>query len=315
MDVGAARRVATAASDGLAAAVLGRFRGLREALAGADGYAVVDSACGAPAWLAALREAAEALPSSLLRKNSTLVLRPGSDTPDVFAKRGIDEAEVSLDAEVQAASPVLAALATDTTTATALAAALPAERFAGGAQAIKLQVSRGGGACFPLHHDAADDGRELTVIHYVSERWEQGWGGELKLFPLGKPAVLVPPKPDRLVVFRSNSMLHRVLPYSADGDVPRVCYSNCACVRACTRACLCVCVSDRCMRMCVRQGFTCHHESVCARPVVRKAPAGRTASGRCWARRPSAGTYQECSSPASGSARCSKPMGIVRALS
>eukprot|EP00793_Prasinoderma_coloniale_P004841 PRCOL_00000602-RA len=209
MDVGPARRVATAASDGLAAAVLGRFRGLREALAGADGYAVVDSACGAPAWLAALREAAEALPSSLLRKNSTLVLRPGSDTPDVFAKRGIDEAEVSLDAEVQAASPVLAALATDTTTATALAAALPAERFAGGAQAIKLQVSRGGGACFPLHHDAADDGRELTVIHYVSERWEQGWGGELKLFPLGKPAVLVPPKPDRLVVFRSNSMLHR----------------------------------------------------------------------------------------------------------
>ena len=51
--------------------------------------------------------------------------------------------------------------------------------------------------------------------------WERGHGGELVLQPFLGLAVTVPPLMDRLVIFRSDRVLHRVLPASA----PRYCFT------------------------------------------------------------------------------------------
>lgn len=87
---------------------------------------------------------------------------------------------------------------------------------------IKLQGSDGGGACFPMHFDTASgvDSRVVTAIYYLNEEWTVGDGGELSLFPFPYPPPLpLSPITDRLVLFSSRHMLHRVLP----SHVPRCC--------------------------------------------------------------------------------------------
>ena len=210
-------------SDRLAALLLGRARAIGRSLSSRDGFVVLDGVAGGE-FCAAAREAVGAVPQESLRPNRTLLLRPGATEADAFEKRNIREAEVSLDADVQQSSPLLAALAADTTLVTMLGVVAPALGPLGGQQGIKAQLSSGGGACFPMHHDAAGDARRVTAIHYISERWEPGWGGELKLYPLLATPVVVEPKPDRLVLFRAGDLLHRVLPYC--GGVTRVCYTN-----------------------------------------------------------------------------------------
>eukprot|EP00041_Stephanoeca_diplocostata_P014044 m.252131 g.252131 ORF g.252131 m.252131 type:complete len:674 (-) comp19555_c0_seq1:426-2447(-) len=88
---------------------------------------------------------------------------------------------------------------------------------------IKLQYNEGIGGCFPMHYDtsSAHSQREITAIIYLNPEWKAGDGGELRLFPFPLDVMDVAPMHDRLAVFNSTEMLHRVMPATA----PRLCFS------------------------------------------------------------------------------------------
>ena len=94
--------------------------------------------------------------------------------------------------------------------ATSLIDCLPMSRTT-----VKVQFNAGEGGCFPLHFDTAPgvDTRFLTAIYYMNDSWCPSHGGELKLhpFPFESPPP-IEPIADRLVLFSSANMLHRVLP-------------------------------------------------------------------------------------------------------
>ena len=77
---------------------------------------------------------------------------------------------------------------------------------------IKLQWNNGKGGCFPAHYDnpGAPSKRALTCILYLNDNWEPHHGGELTLIPFLGEATKLAPLFNRLVIFRSNTMLHRV---------------------------------------------------------------------------------------------------------
>ena len=105
--------------------------------------------------------------------------------------------------------------ATAVETVTPDASDLEHVRLAHGAngKTIKLQLNKGG--CFPLHHDnpGAPNRRVLTCLVYLNRDWKVGDGGELVAQPfLGAQAYHVAPRFDRMVLFRADVLLHRVLP-------------------------------------------------------------------------------------------------------
>jgi len=86
---------------------------------------------------------------------------------------------------------------------------------------IKVQFNRGDGGCFPMHFDTTQtvSRRQITCILYLNEDWEEGVGGELRIFPFPYKHIDIAPLMDRLVVFSSHEVLHRVLP----SYLPRYC--------------------------------------------------------------------------------------------
>ena len=93
---------------------------------------------------------------------------------------------------------------------------------------LKLQTNTGG--CFPWHYDnpSPPNKRLLTLAVYLTKDWTEAMGGEVQLLPfLGKP-VTIPPAFHTVVLFRSDLLLHRVLPL--DGTKkgarnPRCCFT------------------------------------------------------------------------------------------
>lgn len=79
---------------------------------------------------------------------------------------------------------------------------------------MKVQYNGGGDACFPLHFDSdyRVDNRHLTAILYLNPQWQREWGGELELMPLPWERVRIEPRWDRLVVFATSGVGHRVRP-------------------------------------------------------------------------------------------------------
>jgi len=71
--------------------------------------------------------------------------------------------------------------------------------------------SAGDESCFPLHYDSDEtvDNRRITAILYLNSDWEQGDGGELKLYPWPHEPVTVEPLHNRLLLFSTCRMLHR----------------------------------------------------------------------------------------------------------
>lgn len=82
-------------------------------------------------------------------------------------------------------------------------------------QNVKVQKNDGQGACFPIHYDTDGqyDARKLTCIYYLNE---DPVGGELVLYPYGAPRIFVEPRLNRMVIFRSDVIAHRVLPCHAE---------------------------------------------------------------------------------------------------
>lgn len=67
-----------------------------------------------------------------------------------------------------------------------------------------------------MHFDTyGDDGKCLTAVLYLNERWAHGDGGEIVLYPFPYAPTTIAPASGRLVLFSSHRMLHRVLPSRA----------------------------------------------------------------------------------------------------
>lgn len=83
---------------------------------------------------------------------------------------------------------------------------------------LKLQRNAGHGGCFPCHYDnpGKPNMRKLTCLLYLNDAWRKGDGGEVQLLPFLKQPVTVAPRMDRMVIFMSDWMLHRVLPSRAE---------------------------------------------------------------------------------------------------
>lgn len=76
---------------------------------------------------------------------------------------------------------------------------------------VKLQINTCG--AFPYHFDnpgGARQNRKLTCILYLNEAYEDKCGGEIVLVPFMGPFVTIRPMFNRLVVFQSETVLHRV---------------------------------------------------------------------------------------------------------
>jgi len=88
---------------------------------------------------------------------------------------------------------------------------------------IKAQFNEGNGGCFPYHYDnpGSPNKRRLTMICYLNKDWKADDGGELQFqIFLGKK-VKIEPVFNRVVLFWSEIIMHRVLPaYN-----PRMCFS------------------------------------------------------------------------------------------
>lgn len=88
---------------------------------------------------------------------------------------------------------------------------------------IKLQYNNGTGGAFPFHYDnpGRPNKRKITILVYLNKNWKKGDGGELVLKPFLEKDVIIEPIFGRMVIFRSDLLLHRVLPCWA----PRYCFT------------------------------------------------------------------------------------------
>ena len=199
-----------------------------------QGFAVVDDFFGA-AWATALRsELVRLKAGGHLHENK---IQFGAHT---FVKPGIFEADCH-DASVVARVPEIAHVfeLAQSKVVDALSKQFPALGLVGGKDGVvlKLQYNAGGGACVPLHYDNAGppSKRALSCLVYLNPAWKPEDGGELELVPfLGGPRpacdgtassgrggsskapvrapIVIEPRMDRLVVFASDRVLHRVKP-------------------------------------------------------------------------------------------------------
>jgi hypothetical protein len=80
----------------------------------------------------------------------------------------------------------------------------------------KAQLNFGNAACFPIHvdSDASNllDRRKLSAILYLNTIPPEV-GGQLVLYPsMTSPPIIIQPKFNRMVLFSTRDMLHRVIP-------------------------------------------------------------------------------------------------------
>ena len=82
-----------------------------------------------------------------------------------------------------------------------------------GHSSLKLQLNTGHGS-FPFHYDSPGgrkDTRRLTLLLYLNPQYVREHGGELVLQPMMGRRVEVEPAWNRVVMFRSDRVLHRVM--------------------------------------------------------------------------------------------------------
>ncbi|KAG5177957.1 2OG-Fe(II) oxygenase superfamily-domain-containing protein [Tribonema minus] len=182
------------------------------------GYAIIDNCMGEACADALLTEMQEAFDQGLMKPNKTHFSKPGGGGVMVFQKPGIFETDMH-DTALQGQLPVLTSLFEQTALVDALESRLPDVKLRRGTQGctVKLQHNTGSGGCFPWHYDnpGRPNKRRLTCLLYLNRGWQPGDGGELTLLPFLGLAQEVAPLFDRLVVFRSDLVLHRVRPARA----------------------------------------------------------------------------------------------------
>eukprot|EP00750_Incisomonas_marina_P020077 INCI3703.2.p1 GENE.INCI3703.2~~INCI3703.2.p1 ORF type:complete len:315 (-),score=28.86 INCI3703.2:377-1321(-) len=195
----------------------GVFSSLRQ-----KGYAVVDGAVG-QVWKQQLRDDIDHLKeTSRLHLNSTHLVTDGGATTQFLEKSNVWEAELA-DPSVHSGCRGLELVQGDLSLVKRLNdlgfGNTGRHRLAH--QTVKVQFNGGDGGCFPYHFDTdpALDSRRLTAILYLNEQWDAEAGGQLQLAPWPRRTVSIDPSGDRLVIFSSADMVHRVLP----SKMPRYC--------------------------------------------------------------------------------------------
>lgn len=90
---------------------------------------------------------------------------------------------------------------------------------------LKLQMNEGGS--FPWHYDnpSRPNKRRLTMAVYLTENWCEAVGGELQVMPFLEAPTTIPPRANTVVLFRSDTVLHRTLPLHAEGGQTRLCFT------------------------------------------------------------------------------------------
>ena len=173
------------------------------------GFAIIDSALG-DSYCAQLRDETLALKRHDLMEPNHTHLRTPSHTA-LLPKRGIHEVDTHLPG-LAAVAPAFHTLTTDMSLLHSIAGLLPSLGLH--SQSVKVQYNEGDSACFPLHFDSdyRVDNRRLTAILYLNPDWQSDWGGQLELMPLPWERVRIEPRWDRLVVFATSGVMHRVRP-------------------------------------------------------------------------------------------------------
>ena len=84
---------------------------------------------------------------------------------------------------------------------------------------VKLQLTRGTQGTAPCHYDTSETAprRQVTLLLYLGEKYQDNYGGELVLQPFLESPVKVSPRFNRGVIFLSDRLLHYTLPPTADG--------------------------------------------------------------------------------------------------
>ena len=182
------------------------------------GWAVIDQALP-EATFELLREQMEALHQGGGLRQHRFGFKPSAmEQMRLFTKPNIFEAELD-DEPVGRLAPLLAATLRNIDVQSAACTALPSLQLLSGseAQTVKLQCNEGSGGSFPHHYDNAGppSKRKLTALFYLNPKWAPANGGELLLSPWLAPSVRVAPVHGRLVLFQSDTVLHRVLPSHA----------------------------------------------------------------------------------------------------
>lgn len=74
------------------------------------------------------------------------------------------------------------------------------------------------GAHYEAHVDQFSErnNRIISVVIYLNEDWKKGDGGELKIFKENDEFDLIEPIAKRCVLFRSDTVMHQVMPTSKD---------------------------------------------------------------------------------------------------
>jgi len=144
-----------------------------------------------------------------MEPNHTHLRTPTHTT--LLPKRGINEIDTHIPG-LAAIAPAFHTLTADLSLLQSMGGLLP--QLGLHSQSLKVQHNSGDNACFPLHFDSdyRVDNRHLTAILYLNPEWQAGWGGQLELMPLPWERVRIEPRWDRLVVFATSGVLHRVRP-------------------------------------------------------------------------------------------------------
>lgn len=188
-----------------------------------DGYIVLDD-CFGHGWANALLDEMKWLHAQHhFKPNKTqfaMTQRAGGAAEVVqFVKPNIYEVDLH-DAVLRGKVPELNALFHSTELLQIFSEHMPEYdlQFSTSGRTLKLQRNAGGGGCFPCHYDnpGRPNARKLTCLLYLNDAWKAGDGGEVQLLPFLKQPVTVAPKMDRMVIFMSDWMLHRVLPSNAE---------------------------------------------------------------------------------------------------
>ena len=173
------------------------------------GFTVIDNALG-DSYCAQLRDETLTLKQHDLMEPNHTHLRTPTHT-SLLPKRGISEIDTHIPG-LAAIAPAFHSLTTDLSLLQSIGGLLPT--FGLRSQSVKVQYNAGDNACFPLHFDSdyRVDNRHLTAILYLNPHWQPDWGGQLELLPLPWERVRIEPRWDRLVVFATSGVVHRVRP-------------------------------------------------------------------------------------------------------
>lgn len=189
------------------------------------GWVVIDGVLGG-AWATAMARECDALQSHKLLAPHTFEFAGENNCRQTYEHSGrsfADLDEQRIRPEVAAVAPLLASFAAGhaCALADALAGSLPDLGLSceAGSVQVKLQVTSGEYGCAPCHYDTSDSAssRQLTLLIYLSDGWNDDFGGGLQLMPFLEAPVTVVPQFDRGVLFLSDRLLHRSLQPTGPG--------------------------------------------------------------------------------------------------